>query len=198
MEDSLGPIAITDFASPSNRRFKMSLTRELIESIEQALQQGGPVDTLELVAAQLLEQQKFHELFEVRKMQARSRLDLPLVPFPDDEEPAQERRDALDDALLDVCREIGTLFLRSGRIQEGWMYFRPVGATDEVRGLLAQIEVTDDNSDQLVGVLLSEGVDPVRGFEIVLSAALFFVGILKSFARKLLSEPDNIVHIIFV
>lgn len=146
----------------------MPLTKDLITSIEHELQRSGPAGALAKIAALLLEQGKYHELFEVRKMQSRQQLGLPLVPFPDDPEPSPELRDALDDALLEVCREVGSLFLKSGKIQEGWMYFRPVGATNEVKELLAAIDVTDENSDQMVGVLLSEGVDPVRGFQIVL------------------------------
>lgn len=146
----------------------MSLTIEQVESIERSLEQGGPDATLALVGEQLLEQQKYHELFEVRKMQTRHAHGLPLVPFPEDPEPSREVRDALDDAFLDVCREVGKLFLQAGKIQEGWMYYRPIGATKEVRDLLARIDVNEENSDQLVGVLLSEGVDPIRGFEIVL------------------------------
>jgi hypothetical protein len=48
------------------------------------------------------------------------------------------------------------------------MYMRPVGDVAAARELIDKIEVQDDNIDEMVEVLLQEGVDPARGFSVVL------------------------------
>jgi hypothetical protein len=48
------------------------------------------------------------------------------------------------------------------------MYMRPVGDMSAAREMINKIEVQDDNIDEMVEVLLQEGVDPARGFSVVL------------------------------
>lgn len=146
----------------------MPLAPEQVESLKESLAKGGKSELLDSLAKRLREEGKYHELFEVLKMLSRQRLGLPIVHFPDEEIEDPQLREKLEDALFEVCREVGTLFMKSGQIQESWVYLRPVGDTKLVQEMLKDVEVTDENVDTLIGILLSEGVDPKRGFEIVL------------------------------
>ncbi|GIW93461.1 MAG: hypothetical protein KatS3mg110_1502 [Pirellulaceae bacterium] len=138
------------------------------ELVRNALRSGGIPAALEQLENQLRLERKYHELFEVLKMRARHRAGLPLLytdppdPMPD------EQRQLLEDGLLAACREVGLLLLESGAVREGWIYLRPVGDMRLAREALARVAVTDANVDELVEVLLHEGVDTERGFRLVL------------------------------
>ena len=60
------------------------------------------------------------------------------------------------------------MLLRSGRIREGWVYFRPTGDTRAAADLIRSLEVTDDNSEEIIQVALHEGVDTAYGYKLLL------------------------------
>jgi len=60
------------------------------------------------------------------------------------------------------------LLLQDGSAREGWMYMRPVGDRAAVARELEKIEPTDDTVEELIEVCLYEGVDPARGYGLVL------------------------------
>ena len=74
----------------------------------------------------------------------------------------------LEAGLLDACRESGTMLLQTGKIVDGWMYLRPTGDTQAAQQLLQDVVIDDDNYDEMIQVLLHEGVDVGRGFQAVL------------------------------
>ncbi|NND96728.1 MAG: hypothetical protein HKN47_05295 [Pirellulaceae bacterium] len=108
------------------------------------------------------------ELFEALKMRVRNQLGLPLVASEDEGMHAEDAERQLEAGLLDACREAGTMLIQDGRIAEGWMYLRPTGDKDLVRQLVKDIEITDDNFDDMVQVLLHEEIDVGRGYQAVL------------------------------
>jgi len=108
------------------------------------------------------------ELFEALKMQIRFKIGLPVVASENEPRPAEELDQQLENGLVAACTEVGSMLLEEGRIREGWMYLRPTGNSKRAAELLAKIAVTDDNADDLVQVLLHEGVDVARGFQMVL------------------------------
>ena len=113
-------------------------------------------------------QQMPHELFEARKMQIRARLGLSVLPDDGSKQPAEDVERQLEHGLLDACREVGAMLLRAGRVRDGWTYFRPTGDTQAAAGLIRQIAVTDDNSDEIISVCLHEGVDIEYGYGLLL------------------------------
>ena len=137
------------------------------ESLSQAFQTGGLEAALQTAAAEARDQGRYHELFEILKMRSRLRLGLPLLH---DEKAslseAQQRE--LEDGLLAACREVGYSLLAAGQIQDGWFYLRHLSEPEEVVAALKQIEVNDENLDQVLGLLLHEGLDSARGFQLVL------------------------------
>lgn len=139
------------------------------DQLSSQLAQSGPAAALQLTADTLKAQQKFHELFEARKMQVRCRLGLPLSGG-DTDSLSEADRQKLEDGLIDACREVGGLLLKAGNVREGWMYLRPVGDKSETAQLLAGIEPTEDNTEDLIEILLHEGVDIGRGFALVLES----------------------------
>jgi hypothetical protein len=138
------------------------------DQLQQALDSGGVAAALDQLADQLREKKRFHELFEALKMSVRHKLGLPLSYSDVGDELDEATRTKLEDGLLDACREVGMSLLREGAIREGWMYLRPVGDRSAVAAELANITASDDNLDELIEVALHEGVDPARGYQLVL------------------------------
>ena len=108
------------------------------------------------------------ELFEALKMRIRCRLGLPLVTSGDEPTRPEEVERQLEVGLLDACRETGTMLIEEGRIADGWMYLRPTGDTELARELIGGVEITEDNYDEMIQVLLHEGIDVGRGFQAVI------------------------------
>ena len=142
----------------------------LYDQLESSMQDGGVDAVLEKLINSLDEEKKYHELFEALKMQVRHAIGLPLLYGESGDELEDAQRTALENGLIDACRKVGMGLLAEGRISEGFMYMRPVGDRQAVKELLDQIEVGDSNIDELVEVLLQEGVDVERGFRIVLDS----------------------------
>ncbi len=108
------------------------------------------------------------ELFEALKMQIRNRLDLPLVSSENEPPRPEDVERQLEVGLLDACREAGTMLIEDGKVGEGWMYLRPTGDTELAKRLIAEKPITEENYDEMVQVLLHEGIDVARGYQAVL------------------------------
>src|SRR5438445_664571 len=92
------------------------------DQLQSALDSGGAEAALDRAAALLRQQKKYHELFEVLKMQLRQKLGLPLLAGDATDGFSDEQRLALEDGLIGACREVGAALLTEGQIREGWMY----------------------------------------------------------------------------
>jgi hypothetical protein len=147
----------------------MAVTADsLFDQLEQQSTSGGVDAVLQHLITSLQQDKKHHELFEALKMQVRHRAGLPLLYGESGDDLDSKQRTLLEDGLLGACRQVGTGLLEDGRVSEGWMYMRPVGDMAAAREMINKIEVQDDNIDEMVEVLLQEGVDPARGFSVVL------------------------------
>ncbi len=133
-----------------------------------ANQEGAPDEMLAQAVDFLRAERRAMELFEAIKMQVRSRLGLPLISDPNDPLPNEQVERQLETGLLDACREVGAMLIDDGRVSEGWMYLRPLGDLDFARQKFGEIEINDDNYDEMIQVLLHEGVDVGRGYRAVL------------------------------
>jgi hypothetical protein len=159
------------------------------EEIDEANEQKGIAGAMEFLIAELRRQSRYHELYEALKMQARMRLGLPITPGPDPI--AEEKQKPLEEALVEACREVGTLLMQAGQIRDGWVYLRPVGDREAAAKVLSELPVSHDNVDDLVAVLLSEGVNPNRGFDLALS----FFGTCQSitlFDQEIVRHPKSV------
>lgn len=138
------------------------------EQLQETLERGGVPAALEQLADYLRQHKKYHELFEALKMKVRHELGLPLTYSDAGDELDETTRTKLEDGLIDACRDVGTALLREGSIREGWMYLRPVGDRAAAADELARIASNEENIEALIEVALHEGVDPRRGYGLVL------------------------------
>jgi hypothetical protein len=150
----------------------------------------GADSALDEAAKLLREQRKYHELFEILKMRLRRSLGLPLVVVEPVEELSEEKRTKLEDGLIAACREVGAAVLAEGQIREGWMYLRPVGDKGDAAKLLAAIQTTDENFEELIDVCLHEGIDIGRGYGLVLER-FGICNAITTFDSSLARRPRN-------
>ena len=129
---------------------------------------GTPTEMLDEMVDHFRDARSPMVLFEALKMRIRDKLGLPLVSSENEPSRPEDVERQLEVGLLDACRETGTMLLEDGRIGEGWMYLRPTGDTQLAKDLIAKLEVTEDNYEDMIQVLLHEGIDVARGYQAVL------------------------------
>lgn len=136
--------------------------------LETAREQGGTAEVLDRLADALREQSKYHELFEAMKMALRHRLGLPLLHSDSGDAFDEPQQRALEEGLLEACREVGLLFFKAGQAGQGWMYMKAVGDNKAVCDALDQIDPDEEHLEDLISVMLHQGVHVERGFQLVL------------------------------
>ncbi len=147
----------------------MTTVDNFFDTLPAQLSSAGPLAAATQIVDFFRHQGAYHELFEALKMKARLELGLPPVPPGPDEVLGPVITDRLERSLIDACRTVGLLLLGDGRIREGWMYMRPVGDRQAAADALATIQPNSENLDELLEVLVHEGVDVARGYGLSLS-----------------------------
>ncbi len=130
----------------------------------------GVSAALESLAASLKADKNYRDLFTVRQMQVRERFGLPVIDVGQTRDLPEPQRTQLEDEYVVACREVGLLLLAEGKLREAWMYLQISGDKAAVRGQLAAMEPTDQNTAEIIELALYEGVAPKRGLELILSS----------------------------
>ena len=140
---------------------------EILEQITKAYDAEGMPAALAAAETKLRSENRYHELFEVLKMKSRQELGLGLL-HEDDASVTDDQQRKLEDGLLDSCRDVGFALLRGGQIQESWMYLRHLNDRQKVLDELKKIDADEENLEQLIALLLYEGLDSEAGYALVL------------------------------
>jgi hypothetical protein len=143
-------------------------TSSIFEQLDRLAASGDGQSTIDLLIEHLDHHQQFHELFEALKMRLRMQLGLNAAQAEPEEKLDDDREMQLEQGLLDACRQVGERFLAAGRIREGWMYLRPVGDRQAAAKAFSGVQPDDENLDDLIEVLVHEGVDVTRGYQLAL------------------------------
>ena len=128
----------------------------------------------ETLAESLRQRRRWHALFDLRLLEARAALGVPVSGDLTEVDPVL--RDELDERSLAACREVGWPLLEEGAVAAAWMYLRaaaePAMVARRLRELAERTKVDDEAADnrrqEIVHVALWEGVDPALGLELVL------------------------------
>ena len=147
------------------------------QRLDEACAASGPQAMLESLAASLADRSRWHAVFDVRLMQARLALGLPVAG--DLGAVPADVRNRLDERSLAACREVGWPLLEDGQIAAAWMYLRAAADPAELAARLEKLvppllaaDAADEESarrlQEIVGLALWEGVDPALGISIVL------------------------------
>ena len=141
----------------------------IFERFAELVKDGQSEQAIDALVAHYRDRKEFHELFEALKMQMRFRLGLPAAQSDQQEKLDEATESKIESSLLEACREVGEGLVESGNVREGWMYLRPVGDRDFAAKILQSVQPNDENTDELIEVLVHEGANVARGFEISLN-----------------------------
>lgn len=117
---------------------------------------------------------RFQELFEALQLERRHELELPLVGNVDLDGFSIEVRTKFDRAFRDDCRDVGDRLLKRGDIVGAWPYFQAIQDPAPVAAALDAWkpgpETSREELQQIIQIGFGLGVNPVRGYELVLSS----------------------------
>lgn len=143
---------------------------DIYDELAQARASGNVDTTLEKLAEHLRSNHQYHDLFDVRLMQARVKHGLPAIWTKSLDQIPEPQRTAVEDASIEACREVGKLMLEVGRVREAWMYLRPTGDKAELAARLEELVKEDESlSEDVIDIALNEGLSPRLGFELMLN-----------------------------
>jgi hypothetical protein len=145
----------------------MAMTDTTFDELLTQAQTEGVGAALESLAQQMRGEHKAHELFDLRLMQARHELKLPIIAPQALDELPEPLRNKMEESYLAACREVGHLLLAEGRLREAWMYLRPIGDKEEVAAAVAALPA-EEHYEAIIEIALHEGVAPALGFQLVL------------------------------
>lgn len=160
----------------------------IFDQLLQMSEQGQKSDALDALIQYVDQSGQYHELFEALKMKLRWDLGLPAAQVEPEAPLDEETELKLERGLIAACRRVGEAFFRAGKIREGWMYLRPVGDPKWIAEITSRVQVTDENFDDLQQVLLHEGVDIRRGYQLSLER-LGTCNSITLFDQALASRP---------
>lgn len=146
----------------------------IFDELTACAENEGAAAALSRLAEHFQREGRYHDLFDVRLMQARQRLGLPLVSRESLDDLPEPQRTEMEEASLAACREVGHLLLAAHRPREGWMYLRPAAERDEAATALDKLAAEtgdgeeDDLYEQLIEIALHEGANLPLGFRLVL------------------------------
>jgi tetratricopeptide (TPR) repeat protein len=143
--------------------------------IHQTLENSNVSSAFDKLAERFKSEKQYRSLFDVRLMQTRWELGLPLVSASRISDVPKTLQQAYQDASVRAAREVGELMLAAGNIPQAWPYFRAIGDTRPIVEALDAFEgplpVTPDAQDALgdtIQIAFQEGLHPRKGFELIL------------------------------
>ena len=137
----------------------VQVASQLVDIFEHSL----PSDAVDQLMNYFRQNEQWEELFNLHKMRSRLRVGLSPVPMADEAPIPEDKQDQLEREMLEACKEVGAMLLRKGKLEEGWMYMRPVGDKEFAANVLADVEINQENVDAMLHLLVQEGLDVARG-----------------------------------
>ena len=132
----------------------------------------GPEAALDFLIESLRSEKNFHKLFDGLLLKKKHELGLPLLrPTSLDDVPDELRSD-FENYYVDAAREVGTLLLEDGQLNDAWVYFRTIQEPEKIAAALEHATLPDDyeKSQELINIALYEGANPVRGLQFLLKS----------------------------
>lgn len=140
------------------------------QSFDRAFDAAGPMGALNELIHQLTEAGQYRELLDALLLKARHELGMPLVApaaAPEIPEPA---RSQYEEKYVEAIRLVGSKYLEKGDIPTAWAYFRAIGEPEPVAQAIRgyQPGENDERLGTIIEIAFNHGVEPARGFELIL------------------------------
>jgi hypothetical protein len=156
------------------------VSAEPFRLLEETLESGGPEAAFDRLADVLRSEKKYPQLFEALLMKKRHQLGLPLLGGDSIKDLPEQLQAEVEEYYVDICRQVGSLYIGDGDIVQAWPYFRAIDEPGTVADAIEKWRVPQASSgsdpeetgtkvDAIIDIALHQGAHPRRGFEIVLS-----------------------------
>jgi hypothetical protein len=143
------------------------MSDDLFDGLEQTSVSKGLGAGLDLLVRTLREQKRYQQIFELRLLQKRHALGLPLVFSGSISDLPAAVRDEYQAAVTEAAREAGNAYLADGDIVHAWPYFRAVGDPAPVAAAIEHVRSAEE-AERVLAIALVDGVSLRKGFELLL------------------------------
>jgi hypothetical protein len=143
------------------------MNQDLFDALERTFRAEGPDAGFDLLIHALQEQKNYALVFEARQMQKRHAMGLPLIFAGTIADLPPEQQSRYEEALTAAAREAGHSYLAGGDIVNAWTYFRAIGEPGPVAAAIERVQ-SDEGIEAVLAIALMEGVNPRKGFELLL------------------------------
>jgi hypothetical protein len=140
---------------------------ETFELLERTFRSDGAEAAFDVLIRRAREENNSQVLFGARIMQVRHRLGLPLIETEPVLNLDAEKRLTYETAFREAAREAGEVLLACGDIAGAWPYFKAIGEQDPVSAAIERVN-GGENLDRVIEIAFQEGVNPRKGFELIL------------------------------
>jgi hypothetical protein len=144
-----------------------SVDNQAFEMLERTYRSDGADAVFDLLIRRARDERDGRVLFGARIMQARHRLGLPLIETEAALNLPAGQRLTYETAFREAARETGELLLAGGDIAGAWVYFKAIGEPAPVAAAIESVN-GGENLDRVIEIAFQEGVNPRKGFELIL------------------------------
>jgi hypothetical protein len=141
----------------------------IFDDLKSTLGNQGPAAVIDQLVEVLREKKDYASLFYALLLKKRFELGVSPIPTGPSQDLPEETHEAYEEAIRDAGREVGNLYLQQGDIPRAWVYFRMLGENDAVKAALDKYQPKEnDDVQQLVDIAFHQGVNPPKGFDLLL------------------------------
>jgi hypothetical protein len=139
------------------------------DDLASTMDRYGPAAAIEKLCHTLREKKDYASLFYALLLKKRFELGVSPIPTGSAQELPEATHEPYEQAIRLAGREVGQLYLEQGDIPRAWLYFRMLGENEAVKAALDKYQPTEnDDAQQLVDIAFHQGVNPQRGFDLLL------------------------------
>ena len=160
--------------------------------LERTLDAEGADAAVRRLCERLRENKDYASLFYALLMQKRQQLGVSPVPTGPAADLPESTLAEYEEAIRQVGRHVGELYLQEGQLAQAWAYFRMLNEPDALRRVLDAYEPKEDEDMQsLVQIAFYEGVHPRKGFDWILQRFGLCNAITTLSSQELAHPPED-------
>jgi hypothetical protein len=150
-----------------------AVDEQAFEELDRSLAEGGPHAAADRLIARLDSGDDPRALLDALLLKARLDLDLPAIPPASLATLPEPARSKYEDRYVESLRAVGRKRLDAGDLLGAWPYFRAIGEREPVAEAIEAVNPAETDAQvlgQVMELALQHGVNPRRGFELVLES----------------------------
>jgi hypothetical protein len=145
------------------------------DAMDAAIRDLGPQAALDRLAGDLEAAGDYRALLDALLLRARHELGLPLIAPGSLAEVPEPARSRYEEKYVEAIRLVGSRYLAAGDIPTAWAYYRVIGEAEPVARAIQDYRPAGDRDGgdgerigAIIEVAFNHGVNPRRGFELIL------------------------------